>query len=63
LVTGINTRSNGNDNNDVFSQELVYDSTITALNCQQIIMETLRLVYGGIVGYHLEKVMATGMMQ
>jgi RHS repeat-associated protein len=32
-LTGINTRGNGNDNNDVFSQELVYDSTITALNC------------------------------
>jgi RHS repeat-associated protein len=31
-LTGINTRSNGNDSNDVFSQELVYDSTITAFN-------------------------------
>ncbi|NTW26339.1 MAG: RHS repeat-associated core domain-containing protein, partial [Lentimicrobium sp.] len=32
-LTGINLRSNGNDNNDAFNQELVYDSTITALNC------------------------------
>jgi len=32
-LTGINLRNNGNDAQDVFFQDLVYDSTISALNC------------------------------
>jgi hypothetical protein len=32
-LTGINLRNNGNDANDVFFQELVYDSAVSALNC------------------------------
>ena len=32
-LNGINLRTNGNDTNDVFSQELVYDSAISGLNC------------------------------
>jgi len=33
-LNGINKRSNGNDLGDVFFQELVYDSTISALYCE-----------------------------
>jgi len=32
-LDGINIRDNGNDQNDVFRQKLLYDSTITALSC------------------------------
>jgi RHS repeat-associated protein len=32
-LKGINLRGNGNDANDVFSQELVYDSAMSALSC------------------------------